>query len=138
MEIATLARQLGTTPHSIRFYERRGLVPGPERTDNGYRDYTETDALRLRLLVGLRRLDLPLEQAAELANMCTAGRCEEVSDELIVAIVEKRAEVCRRMNELQFLDERLAHLSGELGAGQPPRSLITLERIGREEGDGAL
>ena len=43
MNIAVLAQQLGTTPYSIRFYERRGLIPSPERKGNGYRDYTEVE-----------------------------------------------------------------------------------------------
>lgn len=138
MNITALARQLGTTPHSIRFYERRGLVPGPERKDNGYRNYSDGDAQRLRLLLGLRQLDLPLEQAAELATLCAAGRCDEVSDELTAAIAEKRIEVRRRMEELRFLDERLAHLSGRLGSGEPPRNLITLGNIGKEVGRGSV
>ena len=138
MSIAALARQLGTTSHSIRFYERRGLIPSPERKDNGYRDYTMADVEQLRLLLGLRKLDLPLEQAAELATMCAAGRCDEVSDELSAAIIEKRGEIRRRMEELRFLDERLAHLSGQLGAGAPPRSLIMFGSIGKEDGDGSL
>lgn len=138
MNITALARQLGTTPHVIRFYERRGLVPGPERKENGYREYNEVGAQRLRLLLGLRQLDLPLEQAAELASQCAAGRCDEVSEELTAAIAEKRIEVRRRMEELRFLDERLAHLSGRLGAGEPPRALITFGNIGKEVGDDSL
>ncbi len=72
MRIGALAEQLGTTPHAIRFYERRGLLPAPARSDNRYREYSEADAERLRLLIGLRQLDIPLEQAAELATMCAA------------------------------------------------------------------
>lgn len=134
MNIGSLARQLGTTPHSIRFYERRGLIPGPDRHPNGYREYNEGDAQRLRLLVGLRQLDLPLAQAAELASLCAAGRCDEVSDELTRAIREKRAELRRRIDDLRFLDQRLAHLSGQLGAGEPPRPLITM---GKEDADAS-
>lgn len=43
MRIGTLAHQLGTTPHAIRFYERRGLLPAPRRGSNRYREYTEAD-----------------------------------------------------------------------------------------------
>lgn len=126
MRIRALADQLGTTPHAIRFYERKGLVPAPERGSNRYREYGEADAERLRLLVGLRQLDLPLEQAAELAGMCAEGRCTEVSIELRTAIGEKRSELRRRMQEMSYLDRRLAHLEGDLAAGEPPRPLIAL------------
>lgn len=124
MRIGTLAKQLGTTPHAIRFYERRGLLPAPARSDNQYREYSEADAERLRLLIGLRQLDIPLEAAAELATMCAAGRCDEVSDELRTLLVDKRRELARRAEEMSFLDQRMAHLAGQLEAGETPRTLI--------------
>jgi MerR family transcriptional regulator, copper efflux regulator len=131
MRIGDLAERLGTTAHSIRFYERNGLLPAAARGANGYRDYTEGDLSRLRLLIGLRQLDLPLAQAAGLATLCVAGRCDEVSDELKAVLADKRAEVARRLDELRYLDERLAHLAGPLAAGERPRPLITMEEGGR-------
>lgn len=126
MRIGTLAERLGTTPHAIRFYERRGWLPAPGRSTNRYRDYDEADAERLRLLIGLRQLDIPLDQAAELASMCAAGRCDEVSDELRALLAEKRQELVRRVAALQYLDRRMAHLAGQLEAGATPRTLINL------------
>ena len=126
MRIGDLAARLGVTPHAVRLYERDGLVPQPERRANGYREYTERDAERLRLLIGLRQLDLPLAQAAELAGMCAAGRCDEVSVELRTVLAAKRTELKRRMNEMRYLDRRLAHLQGDLAAGEAPRPLITM------------
>lgn len=132
MHIGELADRLGTTPHAIRFYERNSLVPVPLRGQNGYREYSDQDVSRLRLLIGLRQLDLPLAQAAELATLCSAGRCDEVSDELKVVLAEKRVELARRIDEMRYLDGRLAHLAGQLAAGEPPRLLITMEKGGRE------
>lgn len=126
MRIGILAEQLGTTAHAIRFYERRGLLPAPGRSENRYREYSEADAERLRLLIGLRQLDIPLEQAAALATMCAAGRCDEVSEELQTLLVEKRQELARRVAEMRFLDQRMAHLAGQLEAGATPRTLINL------------
>lgn len=102
MRIGTLASRLGTTAHAIRFYERRGLLPGVQRTTNGYRHYSEADIQRLRLLFGLRQLDLPLEQPSELAGLCAAGKCDEVSDELKAIIPIKRADLRRRMKSSRF------------------------------------
>ncbi len=133
MRIKELAQRLGTTPYSMRFYERRGLLPSPDRTENGYREYTDADAQRLRLLVGLRQLDLPLSQAAEIAALCAEGRCEEVSTELRAALTDKRAGLQRRMDEMRFLDRHLAHLQGDLAAGEAPRPLITLGKEDRHD-----
>jgi len=130
MRIRTLADRLGTTPQAIRFYEAHGYLPAPPRSGNGYRDYGQADADRLRLLLGLRQLDLPLDQAAELANMCAAGRCDDVTSELREALAHKRAELARRIEEMRYLDGRLAHLQGNLAAGGSPRTLITLTEGG--------
>jgi DNA-binding transcriptional MerR regulator len=130
MRIGELAERLGTTTHAIRFYERHGLLPAVERTANGYREYGDGEVTRLRLLMGLRQLDLPLGQAAELAGLCAAGRCDEVSDELRAVIEAKRRELARAMGELRFLDRRLEHLASRLDAGDRPRSLIQLEKGG--------
>jgi DNA-binding transcriptional MerR regulator len=74
--------------------------PSPRRGQNRYGDYGAADAERSRLLIGLRQLDIPLEQAAELATMCAAGRCDEVSDELRALLREKRQQLARRMAEM--------------------------------------
>lgn len=124
MRIGILARRLGITANAIRFYEKQGLLLQADRGQNGYREYSEADISRLRLLIGLRSLDLPLDQAAALADMCAAGRCGQVSEELRAAIEEKRVELRRRFDEMAYLDQRLAHLSGQLDAGAAPRPLI--------------
>ena len=132
MRIGELADKLGTTTDSIRYYERHGLLPPSSRSENKYREYSDADAERLRLLVGLRQLDLPLTQAAELASLCAEGRCEEVSAEARAVILEKRRELARRVEELTYLDRRLAHLSGELTAGKKLKNAVS---IGKEERD---
>ena len=128
MRIGELAGRLGLAPETLRFYERRGMLPEPARMDSGYRDYDSADFERLRLLVGLRQLDVQLPEAAKLASMCAAGRCEEVTDELLEAIPRRRAEIGRRIAELRHLDERLAALEQGLGAGEPPQRVISIER----------
>lgn len=132
MLIGEVAAQVGMTPHAIRLYERDGLVPEPPRGLNGYREYDERDVQHLRLLVGLRRLDLPLAEAAELAGMCAAGRCNDVSAELRGMLTEKRSEIRRRIVDLHYLERRMAHLEGSLAAGESPRTLITLGKEERE------
>jgi DNA-binding transcriptional MerR regulator len=135
MRIGDLATLVGTTAQAVRFYEGRGLLPAPRRSASGYRDYGPEDEERLRLLLGLRQLDLPLDTAGQLAAMCAAGRCDHVSEQLRSLIVEQRRRIAERQTTLCELDERLAHLETQLGSGAPPRPLITL---GKEKEDGYL
>jgi DNA-binding transcriptional MerR regulator len=127
MRIGEMAQQVGLAPETLRYYEHLGLLPSPVRNSGGYREYGDEDAERLRLLVGLRQLDVPLSVAAKLATMCADGRCREVSEELRAAIPAERSKIRRRISELRHIDERLALLEQELGAGQRPRELIHLE-----------
>ena len=114
MRIGELARQLGVSTDTIRFYEREGWLPRPERAENGYRSYRADDLEHLRLLLDLRRVELPLEEAAQLASWCHAGHCDATSANLPPLIARRRADVNRRMEVLRRLDERLAELQGHL------------------------
>jgi len=128
MRIGELAQQAGTTTKAVRFYESTGLLPAPPRLTNGYRSYATVDLERLRLLVGLRSLDLPLERAGELAVLCAAGHCERVSIELRDLIRRQRAEIMQRAGELAHLDDRLETLERHLAAGDAPQSVIPQAR----------
>jgi DNA-binding transcriptional MerR regulator len=119
MRIGELARELGVTPHAVRFYEKAGWLPQPGRAENGYRDYEAADLDHLRLLVDLRRLDLPLDSAARLASWCHSGHCEQTSMALPQQLAERRVEIAERIAGLQALDARLASLEQHLETGRP-------------------
>lgn len=116
MRIGELAQELKVSTDTLRFYERAGWLPRPERAENGYRSYRADDVEHLRLLLNLRRVDLPLEEAAQLASWCHAGHCEATSSSLPALIANRRSEIRGRMDELRVLDERLAELQAHLGA----------------------
>ena len=125
MRIGELADRVGVSTDAVRFYERSGLLPRPQRRDNSYRDYAETDVEHLRLLVDLRRLDLPLDDAARIASWCHAGHCADSETALPALLVARRAEVAKRIAGLQELDARLASLERHLARER--RSLTVLD-----------
>jgi DNA-binding transcriptional MerR regulator len=124
MRIGELAQRVGVSTDTVRFYERSGWLPRPTRRDNDYREYGDADAEHLRLLIDLRRLDLPLEDAARIASWCHAGHCAETTNELPRLIAERRADVADRIAGLQALDARLANLERHLRA--PRRELAVV------------
>ena len=114
MRIGELAGQLRVSADTIRFYERAGWLPSAARRENGYREYQLSDLDHLRLLIDLRSLEIPLEQAAAVASMCHTGHCADTTRELPAVIARQRQEIARRIGRLRSLDARLADLGGHL------------------------
>ena len=114
MRIGEFAREVGVSADTIRFYERGGLLPVPPRRDNGYREYAVGDVARLRLLIDLRGLDLPLADAARMAGWCQAGHCNETTNDLPSLLAAKRRDVRDRIERLQATERRLERLERHL------------------------
>jgi DNA-binding transcriptional MerR regulator len=124
MRIGELAQQVGVSTDTVRFYERSGWLPRPARRENDYREYGERDAEHLRLLIDLRRLDVPLEDAAQIASWCHSGHCSDTTSELPRLIAERRAVISDRVSGLQALDATLARLQRHLQAKRPALTVL--------------
>jgi DNA-binding transcriptional MerR regulator len=121
MQIGELARRVGTTTDTVRFYERSGWLPRATRRGNSYRDYGDDEVEHLRLLIELRRLGLPLADAATIAGWCHAGHCGDTTSALPSLLREQRADVADRIASLRELDARLARLERHVsGSGSLP------------------
>jgi DNA-binding transcriptional MerR regulator len=125
VRIGELAASVGVSTDTVRLYERSGWLPRPARRDNTYREYATADIEHLRLLIDLRRLDIPLEDAARIAGWCHSGHCGDTTTELPALIERRRAEVADRIAGLQALDARLADLQRHLTGSR--RSLAILD-----------
>lgn len=128
MRIGELARQVGVSTDTVRFYERSGWLPRASRRDNDYREYGEPDVEHLRLLIELRRLDVPLGDAGRIASWCHSGHCADATVELPRLIGERRADIATRIAGLRALDVRLDSLERHLA--RPHRSLEVLDTSG--------
>ncbi len=128
MRIGELAGRVGVSTDTVRFYERSGWLPRASRRDNAYREYGEADVEHLRLLIDLRRLDVPLGDAGKIAGWCHSGHCVDSSAELPRLIAERRADIADRLAGLRALDARLADLERHLT--KPGRALPVVGAAG--------
>ena len=119
MRISELAEQVGVSADTIRFYEREGLLPAAGRARNGYREYGPAELDHLRLLVELRRLDIPLDEAAGLARSCHTGHCDDAVSDLPRLLATRRTIVAARIEGLQALDRQLAELERHVARRLP-------------------
>ncbi len=67
MKINEVEKLLGITKANIRFYEKENLLT-PTRTEKGYRDYSEADILRLKEIIILRKLGIPVQQIQDILD----------------------------------------------------------------------
>lgn len=69
MKIGELARSTGTSAETIRYYERIGLLPEPDRTGSNYRDYGPGDVDRLAFIRHARGLGFDLSDIGSLIDL---------------------------------------------------------------------
>ena len=127
LTIALLARAGGVGVETVRYYQRRGLLETPERTETGghggsIRHYREGDVRRLRFIRSAQAAGFTLEQIAELIALDATedrARAHELATERIGALDAKIA-------ELKAARDALSRLARECGAGSSgPCPIIT-------------
>ncbi|TYO95797.1 DNA-binding transcriptional MerR regulator [Geothermobacter ehrlichii] len=75
VQIGELAKRLGITTRTIRYYEEIGLMGSTERLGGGTRTYQKEDVLRLKFILKLKELGITLREMQELAdNFDTSNR----------------------------------------------------------------
>ncbi len=68
MKIGELSEKTSCSVLTIRFYEKEGLIPQPDRTQGNYRLYTEDYIDRLKFIVNCRSLNMNLTEIKKLLN----------------------------------------------------------------------
>ena len=115
LTIGQLGRETGIKVETIRFYERRGLMPPPRRAENNYRLYDRVHLRRLRFIRRARDLGFSLEQIRALLALSDEREQSCVAVDRIAK--EHRAEVERQIADLQSLKAELDHMINRCGCG---------------------
>lgn len=130
MTTSELARRAGVNVQTVRFYERKGLLPAPPRTPGGYRRY-DADALRrLRFIKHAQEIGFSLREIDELLSLrIDAGRaCADVRRHAH----DKIAEVDRRLRKLEQMRQVLARLVERCDRDPAPSDCPILEALDEE------
>jgi len=106
LTIGKLAAAEGVSVETVRFYQRRGLLPQPERRGGGYREYSEADRARLIFIRRARRLGFSVGEIGDLLGPAEANSAAEIAR----AAQGKLADIDIQMRELELLRCRLRRL----------------------------
>lgn len=124
MTIAEAARRTGVSVHTLRYYERAGLVVSPvERTRTGRRRYHKLDLDWIGVCTRLRATGMPINAIRRYAELVTAGYGNE--QERLALLEAHRADVLARLAELRenlkLVDHKIDVYRGRLAAGDADR-----------------
>ncbi|MDF7774550.1 helix-turn-helix domain-containing protein [Sphingomonas sp. AOB5] len=113
--IGELGRLTGTNVETIRYYERIGLLPKPDRTAGNYRAYSAAEAGRLSFIRRARDLGFPLGQVRALLDL--ADRRDQSCATVDALARAHLADVQRKIADLQALGEELSRLLSQCSRG---------------------
>lgn len=105
MQIGLLAKRAGVPIDTVRYYERNGILPPPERQASGYRAYSERDVERLRFLRRAKALGFTLVEIRDLLEL--SSRRDDDMGSLKAAASEKLADVEHKLAELSRIRDGL-------------------------------
>ncbi|MBE5797297.1 MAG: MerR family transcriptional regulator [Clostridiales bacterium] len=122
--ITEVSRTLNVSTRMLRYYEQQGLIASCRRPDYAYRLYDAENVSRLRIILVLRKLRVPLKAIAEILTDCDASaavavlqeRVREVEGEIrsMAAIRDMLTLFIQRISGAQDLSQRVA-LMGDDG-----------------------
>jgi len=120
LSIAEAARRTGVSVHTLRYYERVGLVvTAVDRTDGGWRRYRQDDLIWIKVCTRLRATGMPIKTIRRYAQLVAAGPGNE--QERLALLEAHRADVTARLAEIQenleLIDRKINVYRGRLAAG---------------------
>ena len=97
--IQDVSKKTGLTAHTLRYYEKEGLITGVERSQGGIRQYTDEDLERLGLIRCLKNTGMSIQEIARFVQLTHEG--DHTLEERGELLREHRERVLERMAEMQ-------------------------------------
>lgn len=112
--IGALAAAAGVSVETIRFYQRKGLLPEPQRPQGSVRRYGPADVARVRFIKSAQRTGFSLDEIAQLLQLEDGAQCAQAR----TIAAHRLLDVRHRMSDLQRIEAALAELVDRCAAGR--------------------
>jgi MerR family mercuric resistance operon transcriptional regulator len=119
LTIGQLAKKAQVNVETVRYYERRGLIPRPPRRESGYRQYSQDAIARIQFIKRAKELGFSLNEISELLSLRVAldTTCGDVKRQAEIKI----ADIEEKIRTLQRIKKALTKLVA-LCSGHGPTS----------------
>ena len=127
LSIGKLARQANVNIETIRYYERRGLLPKPPRNESGHRQYTIDDVRRTDFIKRCQALGFSLVEITEILELRITpdSTCADMKSR----VGEKLIEMDRKIEELVKIRDALNRLKKKCTGKGPIGNCPVLEEL---------
>lgn len=117
MQIKEFAAACGLSAHTLRYYEKRGLLPHVERNDSNHRRYSERDVQWITFIKRLKATNMPLADIQQYAELREQGPdTQEARMQLLIDHARHLEEVIAQEQEhLHKLREKIQFYRGQIG-----------------------
>ncbi|MGE3498637.1 MAG: MerR family transcriptional regulator [Candidatus Binatia bacterium] len=128
--MGAFADRAKVSPHTILYYERRGLLPAARRSSNGYRLFSQESVRQIRFIKRAQALGFSLKEVkAILALTRAAGAsCADIHE----IVQAKVADIDAKLRSLREARKMLARLSEQCDGGGAARACEILQQLGDE------
>ena len=112
--IGTLANAAAVNVETIRFYQRKGLMPAPVRPSGSIRRYAAIDLARVQFIKSAQRLGFSLDEVSDLLMLEDGTHCDEAR-----ALAERKLQDVRdKLALLQCIESTLGKLVVQCGSAR--------------------
>lgn len=131
MKIGELAERAGVSVQTVRYYERRGLLPSPERTPAGYREYDPSDVKRVSFVCRAKELGFTLSEVAELLDLRVGAGA--TADDVRASATRKLESTRQKMRDLRRIAAALERLISTCDAHGAPEACALMHALETNE-----
>jgi MerR family copper efflux transcriptional regulator len=127
LKTGDLAKQAGVNVETLRFYERKGLLPKPPRRLSGYREYPVESVRRIRFIKRAQELGFSLKEIQELLTLKVRSgvTCAEVREKA----EQKVADVRQKIADLKAIEKALHKLTATCSGRGPATDCPILDHL---------
>lgn len=103
--IQDVSKKTGLSAHTLRYYEKEGLLSHVDRSPGGFRQYTDEDMEALGLICCLKNTGMSLQEITRFVSLTHEG--DQTLKERVELLREHRENVIQRMQEMQKYLEKV-------------------------------
>ena len=133
LRIGEVAERAGVSIDTVRYYEKRRLLPAAPRTEGGFRLFTAETVERVQFIKQAQDLGFSLDEIGKLLTIGGASECRRVRDHLKVKLTELDERIRLMQDFRKTLARRLAACERELRLHTDDAVCPALLKISRDD-----